>query len=186
MRPAAALLAVVAALLGAGCGALQDPYRDAPADERAHSDQHHDSELPADRRDPGQMATRPAPAGAGPREVAVAYALAHTNWSWRTFATQYERMRKLAGGELARQLADNRPEGDQLEGIQADQQTNTAKLVAVDARRRGDAGADVVVVLRELPGGRGVTDITARHTVYRAALARQRNGWRVSSWTLLP
>src|SRR3954470_361585 len=83
-----------------------------------------DAKPPADRADAGSLTTAATPADARAEEVAAAYGLAQTNWSWRTYRGQYRRMTKLAGGDLARDLRANPPEPDQLRGIEADRQTN--------------------------------------------------------------
>lgn len=195
-RTATALCIAALGLSAAGCGLPDDPYNEpepkqaqtqpAPAAHGHEGERHNDVQLPADTRDPGTITSADAAPDADAAEAAVAYGLAQTNWSWRTFDTQYERMRRLASGELARQLAENRPERDQLDGIKADKQTNTAKVVAVDTRTDGRAARRVIVVLRELAGGQGVTDVAPRHTVYQATVRELPEGWRVTAWSLLP
>jgi hypothetical protein len=185
------------ALTLAGCG-VHDPYNDKPAaaDDRAPADaatsRRHDADAnsdeqpPRDATDPDSLASPPIRAHAGAEEIASAYGLAQTNWSWRTYEDQYERMTGLAGGALARDLRANPPEPDQLHGIRADRQTNRSSAIAVDSRLLSPTRTRVIVVYEELAGGAGVTDTAPRHTVYRAVVSRLREGWRVTQWSLLP
>jgi hypothetical protein len=195
-RAHALILAVLAlALATAGCG-VNDPYNGAtertssttkpPATPTADSEDHSDEQLRADTRDPNAAVNYGPPQSASAEQVAAAYGLFQTNWSWKTYRAQYDRMRHLAGGGLARDLAENRPESDQLQGIKADQQTNRSTLLAADSRMISANAARAVVVYSELAGGHGVTEDTPRATVYRALLKRRSQGWRVTEWSRLP
>lgn len=191
-------VALAGALAAAGCG-VHDPVNDVPKDkpatastnpapvDAAGADQHTDAgeEYPEDTRSPESLATG-APADDTASDVAAAYGMAQLNWSWKTYDDQYRRMTRMAGGQLAEDLKGARPEQAQIDGMKADEQTNTAKLVAVDARQAGADKKRVVVVYRERPGGAGVVDIRERHTVYRATVTKLAEGWRVTSWSLLP
>ena len=191
------LVAVVFAFAAAGCG-VSDPYNDTKdnattakqqtAAQPATDDpsERSDGQPPADTRDPDAALNDALPQSADAEQVAGAYGLLQTNWSWRTFRAQYDRMRHLAGGALARDLTDNPPESDQLEGIKADKQTNRSTLLASDSRSVSANEARVVVVFSELAGGHGVTDSAPRATVYRAVVKRLAHGWRVTAWSLLP
>jgi hypothetical protein len=196
VTPRRTLLAVgLIALSVAGCG-FHDPYNDPPAGKdatpapapSAPTDAHanSDAQPPRDRAAPGSFTTASVRANAHAEEVAAAYGLAQTNWSWRTYRGQYRRMTELAGGALARDLRANPPEPDQLRGIEADRQTNRATAVAVDGRVLSPAKIRVIVVYEELAGGAGVTDRAPRHTVYRAVVSRLAEGWKVTQWSLLP
>jgi len=192
----ALILAVLAlALATAGCG-VNDPYNGAreptssttkpPASPAADSTDHSDQQSSADTRDPDAAVNYRPPQSASAEQVAAAYGLFQTNWSWKTYRAQYDRMRHLAGASLARDLAENRPESDQLQGIKADQQTNRSRLLAADSRMISANVARAVVVYSELAGGHGVTEDTPRATVYRALLKRRPQGWRVTEWSRLP
>ncbi len=183
------------ALSVTGCG-VNDPYNDAPAGTgsgpapaaRPQTEPHaaSDAQAARDRADPGSFTGAETHASAGAEEVAAAYGLAQTNWSWRTYRGQYRRMTELAGGELARDLNANPPEADQLRGIKADRQTNRSTAIAVDGHVVAPTRVRVIVVYAELAGGAGVTDTAPRHTVYRAVVSKLAEGWRVTQWSLLP
>jgi hypothetical protein len=197
-RPPMLLAAALAALAMAGCG-VEDPLNDRPADRSAgpaattaapgtpvDAAANSDAEPPRDTRDPESLTSPDARANAHAEDVAAAYGLAQTNWSWRTYATQYRRMTELAGGALARDLKANPPEQDQLEGIQADRQTNRSSTIAVDSHVLSPTKTRVIVVYQELGGGAGVTDLAPRHTVYRAVVTKLAGGWKVTRWSHLP
>jgi hypothetical protein len=190
------LLAVGAALALSACG-LHDPLNDpkptstarpaAPATSPVSpSTGGRDDQEAADRRDPSTLRTAAPKATASAADVASAYGLAQTNWSWRTYTRQYQRMTELAAGQLARDLQANPPEPDQLEGIRADRQTNRSTAIAVDATRLSATRQRVIVVYEELPGGGGVTETTPHHTIYQATVTKTADGWRVTAWVLLP
>jgi hypothetical protein len=192
---ALSLAVLVLALASAGCG-VNDPYNGAkeptskttkpPATPTADSEDHSDERLRADTSNPDAAVNYRPPQSASAEQVAAAYGLLQTNWSWKTYRAQYNRMRHLAGGVLARDLAANPPEDDQLEGITADQQTNRSTLLAADSRMVHANDARAIVVYSELPGGHGVTADTPHATVYRALLKRLAQGWRVTEWSRLP
>jgi hypothetical protein len=144
-----------------------------------------DDRPPADRRNPDTLTAADRPAARAER-IATAYGLAQTNWSWRNYAHQYRRMTALAGGALARDLKANPPEQDQLVGVAAEKRTNRSTAIAADSTAINATTARVIVVYEELPGGAGVTDITPRHTVYRATVTKISGAWKVTAWSLLP
>jgi predicted small lipoprotein YifL len=197
-RPLTLLAAALAALALAGCG-VQDPLNDQPAETRTappattaatttavDAGANSDAEPPRDTRDPESLTSPHTRPNADAEEVAAAYGLAQTNWSWRTYATQYRRMTELAGGALARDLKANPPEQDQLEGLKADRQTNRSSTIAVDSQVLSPTKTRVIVVYQELGGGAGVTEMAPRHTVYRAVVTKLDNGWKVTQWSHLP
>jgi hypothetical protein len=186
----------LAALTVAGCG-VHDPYNDKPAARRpgpataAGSAPHHAPDSTArrpagDRANPAALTNARPKANAAAEAVAAAYGLAQTNWTWRTYADQYRRMTRLAGGALARDLKRHPPEPDQLEGITAERQTNRSSALAVDSKLVTATTARVIVVYEELAGGAGVSDTAPRHTVYRARVSKLPAGWKVTQWSLLP
>lgn len=195
-RVRALILALLTfALASAGCG-VNDPYNGAKeptsstpkpaAKPTADATDHPDEQPPADTRNPDAAVNDRPSQSASAEQVAAAYGLFQTNWSWKTYRAQYDRMRHLAGGGLARDLAENPPESDQLDGIKTDQQTNRSALLAADTRTVSANEARAIIVYSELAGGHGVTEDTPRATVYRAVLKRLPQGWRVTEWSRLP
>jgi len=195
-RVRALILALLAsALASAGCG-VNDPYNGTKeptsstpkpaANPTADATDHSDEQPPADTRDPDAAVNDRPPKSASAEQIAAAYGLFQTNWSWKTYRAQYDRMRHLAGGGLARDLIENPPESDQLAGIKADHQTNRSRLLAGDSRMVNANEARAIVAYSELAGGHGVTETTPRATVYRAVLKRLPQGWRVTQWSRLP
>jgi hypothetical protein len=195
-RTRALVLAVLAfAFASSGCG-VNDPYNGAkeptssitkpPATPTVDSEDRADEQLRDDTRDPDAAVDTRPPQSASAEQVAAAYGLFQTNWSWKTYRAQYDRMRRLAGGGLARDLAENPPESDQLRGIKTDRQTNRSTLLAVESRVVSASEARAIIVYSELAGGHGVTEDTPRATVYGALLKRLPQGWRVTEWSRLP
>src|SRR3954454_8110599 len=196
-RPLSLLASGLVALTVAGCG-IHDPYNDKSAPHHDHapvpsvpSAPHAAADstarrLSGDRANSARLAHASAKANAAPEAAAAAYGLAQTNWSWRTYADQYRRMTRLAGGALARDLKRHPPEPDQLEGITAERQTNRSSQLAVDSKSVTPTTTRVIVVYEEFAGGAGVTDTAPRHTVYRALVSKLPAGWKVTQWTLLP
>ncbi len=180
------VVACAAALALGGCG-FEDPYNDpqsqgAATATPAHTDSH-DEELKDSSAT--TAVSSDAPASADAEEVAVAYGLAQTNWSYATYEKQYERMRKLAGGKLAEDLASARPEEDQLAGIKENRQVNRSTVVAVDTRKASKNDAVIVVVYRETAGSGGALDPVPHHTVHQAKVRKSGDGWRVVDWLSL-
>ena len=191
------LVALVLAFTAAGCG-VSDPYNDTkdnattatqqtpaqpPTDDPSEPS---DAQPPADTRDPDAAVNDAPTKNPDAEQVAAAYGLSRPTGRGRPTDPEYDRMRHLAGGALARDLTDNPPESDQLEGIKADKQTNRSTLLASDSHSVSANEARVVVVFSELAGGHGVTDSAPRATVYRAVVKRLPHGWRVTAWSLLP
>ncbi len=199
MKRIFSLLAVSAAGLALGGCGLNDPYNDQPASEPAsatatpaggdHAEAGHDEgshdETVKDTSDPSTALSENAPDDADAEEVAVAYGLAQTNWSYATYEKQYERMKRLAGGELGKDLAASAPERDQLEGIKENQQVNRSQVVAVDTRKASPAQAVIVVVFRETAGSGGALDPVPHHTVHQATVRKLNDEWRVVDWLSL-
>ncbi len=203
MKRFSSLLAVCAAGLALGGCGFDDPYNDQQTSETAgatagatatpaggdHAEAGHDEgshdETVEDTSDPSTALSENAPDNADAEDVAIAYGLAQTNWSYATYEKQYERMKRLAGGELGKDLAASAPERDQLEGIKENQQVNRSRVVAVDTRKSTDSKAVIVVVFRETAGSGGALDPVPHHTVHQATVQKLPEGWRVVDWLSL-
>jgi hypothetical protein len=191
-RPAIALAGAVlalgtSALALAGC-LIEDPYNDRPARGQAAPDAAGggtDARPPRDPRAPGSYTTedpRAALAGGDAVELAAAYARAAGNWSWRTYARQFERMLALAGGSLRSRLSSTPPTRYDLRALRGGRQANRAVVVATDV----EADGEVIVVTRERAAGGGTLAVEPVHHAYRATVGATPVGPRVVEWERLP
>lgn len=134
----------------------------------------------ADREPASRLSTASRADGAA--DAATSYALAQATWSADTYADQYQRMIDLAAGELRDALSSQRPEADQIAGIREYRQTSRAKLIAVDSRAVEGSSGSVVVVLETYAGANGEIQPVPRHVIYRAAVKRIDDKWRVTAF----
>jgi hypothetical protein len=174
-RTALALCITVIAFWGEACG-VADPYT------RTHVHRAEPARAPEETR----AARRPArlpPARAQPTADAAlrAFALAWTNWSWRTIGRSERQRARLASGGLRRQLTEDAAAGADTT-LARDRTASRGDVVAIALQARGRA----YVVVRETQTSAGLEAIGDRTVrVYRAAVARAARGWLVAAWAPL-
>lgn len=178
MNARAAALTLTAAFAITGCA---DPY----ADTTMQTPSPPPSGTDSDTTPTTVVVPTGAPASHSARNVIAAYAVAHTNWSWRTARQQLARRQSLAGGALARDLARSRRQDATSRSWAEQRMTNRGRLVAIDARRDGSS-LRAFVVLAERAGSDRSEETADRHVVYRALARRSGKRWRVTSFTQLP
>ena len=171
-----ALPLVAAALTPSGC-AVADPY--------GRSDR-------APSRNPPNVRARVAPAPIsiarrGAAAVARAFALAWTNWDWRTIDEAYGDRARLATGNLRRTLSQGRAAARRDLTLARDRLENRGRVVLAGvAERTGRAELRVVIVVRESNFAAGREALVSRAVrVYRATVVRTAGRWLVRGWELL-
>jgi hypothetical protein len=173
---AAAVLISVAAILASAGGA--GPTRPQPRDTRAPASP---TTAPTAKPPPATAANQ---LDREPARTALTYTLAARNWSARTYRAAWRRQLRLATSGYRRRLERARPTRAQLAELHAERASSIA-IPAAPPRvswtgRRGRA----VVELHERTAlaGQAVTGRTRNQVTLR----RQRGGWRVTGWTILP
>ena len=173
---AAAVLISVAAILASAGGA--GPTRPQPRDTRAPASP---TTAPTAKPPPATAANQ---LDREPARTAVTYALAARNWTARTYRAAWQRQQRLATRGYRRRLESARPTRAQLAELQAERASSLAIPARPPQITRTGRRARAVVELHERTASSG--QVVTGRTRNQVTLRRQRGGWRVTGWTILP
>lgn len=184
MTPAA-ILGLVAVVIGAASAGCDDPYASSGRQPDVAPDT-----TPQHTTRPGPPARPLAPSAAqgaqSPRRAASSFAKLWVNWDWRGVADQQRALARLATGQLAQQLKANATSARIDATLRRDKPGSRGAVAAIDLRTSGERATGIVVT-REQTYTDGRADLgSRRYRVYRIHQTRDRTGWEVSGWEPQP
>jgi hypothetical protein len=175
MRKALAVVILTAPLL-AGCGLA----RSSPPTEHLSA---RTPTSPGEREGiaPAQPQSAPVSPAASPRQAVERFAEGYINWSYRTLASDQQRLASSAVGEARASELQARQQTERDTALTRGRVFNSGSVVtAAPASGTRDVWA---CVTREQTGGEGeYAALAAAYHVTLATVARVPGGWAVSAW----
>lgn len=128
---------------------------------------------------------QPSPDTTAALRVALAYALATTNYSAATIRSAWRRRARLAGDQLRRDLLARPPGRPQVRQLAADDAAQLGAITSSRLEQSPRAGrARVTLQIAERRDTDGQR--TRANSRYQAQLTRQPGGWVVTAFTIIP
>jgi hypothetical protein len=130
----------------------------------------------------GDASARDSTSAPTARQAVERFAKAYINWTYRTIATDRERLARTATGDAATSLARSAAQSRGDYELQTGKVANSGDVVAVTQRQGGTDGSWVVVTRERMAAAGTYDGLPAGYHVTIATVEDVGDGWAVSHW----